>query len=336
MAFSLKNRKTRTYILVLFAVIFTIMLSIGFISHLLRTYKNQDTIDNKNVYLEPKYMVCLPQGGIMDKCNVINKCIEYAKKYNRVLIIDTKQDWFNDDINEYIYIHSPHVYTGAADSIVSKINNLSKVPKNINLNNLDNIVLKKQGPTSQEIVYYKDNINLTISIDKDYNESVIVYSNCGGGLGFISLLEISTLSPNIIDVYKTRRALLPEKYVGLHVRNTDYKSDIPQFIESHKDVLMNQAIFLASDNKNTIDEFKEMFGENLFTFADIPDNAGKPIHEGYKRTKEESQKYNIDTFVDILLLASADSYYFSFKKSWFSLAIADLRKQPDLIKRLVA
>jgi hypothetical protein len=315
---------------------FIVLILIGIISHLLGTYKTIDSVYNKNQYLEPKYMVCVPQGGIMDKCNVINNCIEYVKKYNRVLIIDTKRDWFNDDINEYIYIHSPYVYTGAADSIVNKINNLSKLPKNINLNNLDNIVLKKHGPTPQEWVYYKDDKSLTFDLNKDYNENVLVYSNCGGGFGFISLLEISTLAPNVLDVYKTRRAQLPEKYVGLHIRNTDIGSNISKFLDDHKDVLENNTIFLASDNKNTIDELKKIFGEKLVTFADIPDNGGKPIHEGYERTKEESQKYNIDTFVDILLLASADEYYFSCQKSGFSTTIKEMRTKPELIKRITA
>lgn len=286
--------------------------------------------DTQSNPLEPRYMICIPQAGIFDKMNIIYKCVEYAKKYDRVVIIDTTEDWFNDDINDYIQIHSPYVYTGTADSICHKISGLSTYPPNVDITNLKNIVLKKE----KQYHYYLDNKDLSINLEKDYNERVIVYSHLGGGYGPISLLEISTFSPMVLDVYKSRRKQLPAKYIGLHIRNTDHKSDIPKFIDNYKTALVGQMIFLASDNKNTIDEFKELYGKNVVTFANIPDNGGKPIHEGYYRTKEQSKEYNIDTFVDILLLATATEYYYSSETSWFSRNIAFLRTKPELVMRL--
>ncbi len=293
-----------------------------------------DNSQSKSSYLEPRYMLCLPQAGLIDKCSVIMKCINYCKKFNRVLIIDSTRDWFNDDINEYINIHSSYVYTGAADTITNKINNLSTYPKGLNIMNMDGIIYKDDIKPAG---CYLNNINLSIDLDRDYDERVIIYSHHKTTNGeIVDLFDISTISPKVLDVYKSRRAQIPKSYIGIHIRNTDYTSDVPQFIELHKKDLYNEPIFLASDNSNNIETIKKTFGSNIYTFANIPNNNGKPIHEGYKRTKEEARQYNVDTFVDILLLAAADKYYFSCKKSGFSLAIEDLRKKPELIKRLLA
>lgn len=310
---------------VLLTVLIVLLLLIAFIS----TYLNRLKEATPNA-LEPRYMICVPQAGIFDKMNIINKCVQYAKKYDRVVIIDTTEDWFNDDINDYIQIHSPYVYTGRADSITHKISDLSIYPPTINIENLQNITLKIE----KQYHYFQNNIDLTIDLKKDYNERVIVYSDLGGGYGPVDLLEISSFSPMVLDVYKSRRKQLPKKYIGIHIRNTDHKSDVPKFIDTYKTALVGHIIFLASDNKNTIDEFKELYGKNVITFANIVDNGGKPIHDGFYRTKMESKEYNIDTFVDILLLASATEYYYSSETSWFSKNVAKLRTNPALVERL--
>lgn len=313
---------------VVFNVLIVLLILIAIISLALRLAGRAQAPS----YLEPKYLVCLPFGGIMDKCHKINVCIEYAKKYNRVVIIESSTDWFNDDINEYINIHCPYVYTGAADTIIHKISKLSSYPA-VNIEKLDEVTEKKiDGKLAPAL----NNKSLHIDMSRDYKERVLVYSNNDYGFGFISLLEMSTIAPKVLEVYKARRARLPEKYIGVHIRNTDYDSDVPGFIEENKNVFYNAPIFLASDNKNTIDTLKQTYGSNLYSFANIVDNGGKPLHVDFKRTKAESLQYNIDTFVDILLLASADNYYFSCKKSGFSKTIYELRKKPALIKRLLA
>ena len=252
------------------------------------------------LYLEPKYVLCIPQEGIMDKFQTIYRCLEYAKKTNRVLIIDTTKDWFNDDINQYVNFHSSYIYTGPPDSIVPSINKLSTYPRNINIEKLDSIKKIKKNPNAHH-KFYINNTCLSFDLNKQYDESIVVYSDGGGGLGLISLLEMSTLNTEVVNMYKLRRANLPDKYVGIHIRNTDYTSDVPNFINTHDHIFKNNAVFLASDNKQTIDSIKKQYGKNIYTFASIPDNDGKPIHEYYNRTQKEAKIYNIDTLVDIFL-----------------------------------
>jgi hypothetical protein len=283
-------------------------------------------------HLEPKYIICIPQGGIVDMCCVVLSCIKYAQKYNRVLIIDSVNTWFNDDLNEYINIHNPYVLTHAADTITHKINTLTTYPPNIDVEKLDLVVSNRKD---SKTFYTINDKSLMTPLDQDYDAGIVIYSMWRLEGNLPDLLEMCTLRPKVLDVYKSRRAQLPQRYVSVHIRNTDYDSNVTQFIEENNNNLEHNTIFLASDNANSIDEMKTKYGSNIVTFAYIPDNKGKPIHEGYKRTKEESRQYNIDTFVDILLLASANEYYFSCKKSGFSQAVVELRAKPELLKRLL-
>ena len=284
-------------------------------------------------HLEPKYIICIPQGGIVDMCCVVLSCIKHAEKYNRVLVIDSVNTWFNDDLNEYINIHNPYVLTHAADTITHNINTLTTYPPNINVEKLDAVILNKQKDGKP--LYTLNGTSLMTPLNQDYDAGIVIYSSQRITGNLPELLEMCTLRPKVLEVYKSRRAQLPQRYVSVHIRNTDYNSDVSQFIEENNNALEHNTIFLASDNKNSIDEMKMKYGSNIVTFAYIPDNNGKPIHDGYKRTKEESRKYNIDTFVDILLLAAADEYYFSCKRSGFSQAVVELRAKPELLRRLL-
>lgn len=315
--------KKKTLIIVIFVIILIIIASI------ICVIKYMSGFDKE--HLVPKYMILVPQAGTIDMCCIVLTCIRYAKKHNRVLIIDSTDTWFNDDFNEYINIHSPQVYTGAADTITHKINALTTYPPNVNIEKLSDVVYDKQTKA-----YTVNGTSLSFPLNQDYDARIVVYSNGRQpGASLSELLEMCTFSPKVLDVFKSRRAQLPYKYVSVHIRNTDYDSDVPKFIEENNNVLEYKTIFLASDNKNSIDEMKSKYGSNIITFAYIPDNNGKPIHEGYKRTKEESRLYNVDTFVDILLLAAANEYYYSCKKSGFSQAILELRSKPALLSRLL-
>jgi len=279
--------------------------------------------------LEPRYILCIPQGGIIDMCNAILRCHKYAVSTNRILLIDTTTGWFNDDINEYIQIHSPYVYTGHPATLYEKIKDKSIYPKGINLMDI-------KAPVNRDNKFYMDDTLVTYDLNREFNETVLVYSMFRlGEPGFTELLQFCSFSKIVVDAYKKTRARLPKSYVSVHIRNTDYESNVAEFMEKHSSELENKAIFLASDNKQTIDQFKERYGANLYSFAFIPDNGGKPIHENYVRTKEESKKYNTETLVDILLLAAADEYYYSNAQSGFSKTVTELRNDKRLLDRLI-
>jgi hypothetical protein len=268
---------------------------------------------------EPNYIVCLPQGGFIYMIHRIIDAYQYAVDNNRVLIVDTRKNWFKDSLYEYFFIHSPYVYVGDIDFLYGSLDKLTMYPSKVGLKT---IVLDQDNPR-------KYNIDLT----NDYSEQVVIYSHIGGGSSVKPFFSMCSLTPVVYEAYTKARDKLPPNYISVHIRNTDYKSDLDAFLEKYKEILKDRPVFLASDNKSTIELFKRQF--NIYTFSDIPENYGRNLHEEYSRSGPEVRKYNIDTIVDLLLLASGSELYYSFARSAFTQAAIELHEDKELLKRLL-
>jgi len=56
-----------------------------------------------------KYLIVQPRGGFVDSISVIDKCLNYAVKYDRRLIIDSRRSQMNDDIQKYVHFNHPNI-----------------------------------------------------------------------------------------------------------------------------------------------------------------------------------------------------------------------------------
>jgi len=260
--------------------------------------------------IEPNYIICFPKGGFINMIHRIIACHRYAKNYNRVLIIDTRKNWFADSLNEYMFFHSNNVYVGDNDFLYNSLQPLAMYPENLPLKTLGEDALRK----------------CNTSLNRDYQERVLLYSNFGGGSSAKEFFSLCSLTPMVFNAYKSARERLPPSYVAVHIRS---RSDVAAFIKKHADLLNGRPVFLASDNKDTIELFKKKF--NIYSFSDIHNNEE---HDDLVRNKEEIRKYNIDTIVDLLLLASGSELYYSCAESAYTQAAIELHQDTVLTKRL--
>ena len=262
---------------------------------------------------EPSYIICIPEGDITSIFNTIWKCHAYAIKHGRVLIIDTRYGWFNDDINTYIHFHSPHIYAGNPDTIYHKIRDLSIYPSGFDIMNVG------------AWIGAKSNYDLYI----EPSERIMVYKSHGQPGGFCEFLQFCSFSPVVTDVYKAAFSRLPNRYIGVHISSDNYDGDILEFIKTNQGLFDSKAIFVSSDNRVMSDIFRTKYGSNIYEIS----NSGTVV---IQENKDDYRNYVIESFVDILLLASASEYYYVNSASELSIAISDLRSDHTLLKRLTA
>ena len=183
-------------------------------------------ISYRNKILDKKrYLICFPRGGINDMLSRISDCYNYCLKYNRILVIDSSTDWFKEDIRDYILYDSPIIYKGHLNKLYDKLNKEITYPPEFK--GLLNTPLKFKY--SHEIYYTYNNNIIDSDISCDYSEIVKIYVACGTGRP-IDLLKICSFKPLILDVFRERYNKLPKDYISVHIRNTDLKSNVDEFL----------------------------------------------------------------------------------------------------------
>jgi len=275
-----------------------------------------------------KYIICYPLGGFCDMLNIINRCLEYAIKYNRILIIDaTKEWWFQQDIYKYITFTHENIYNKLSYSNIT--NNMTVYPPEFK-----NLINKKFNISFISNEYYTDFKNKTeTDLSIDYTEDVIIYGSASGGIAY-TLLNYFYFNTIITDEYYNRLNKLPKKYISFHIRNTDYKSDVDGFLLKHHQKLINNSVFIGTDNITTRDEIKKKYGKNVYYFSDIPKVDGNNnIH--YNHGNIDQTKFIIDCIVDILLLASADEFYYSSERSGYSKFALFLFENKNILNKIL-
>jgi len=253
----------------------------------------------------------------------IELCYNYCLKYKRILVLDSSTNWFKEDIRDYIEFDSPVFYKGPLDILYSKLNNKTTYPEFLK-RNLKNFKF--------------NNIFTNMNLNCNYEETVCIYLKGGGGILSIDLLNRCMFKSIIVNVFRERFNKLPKNYISVHIRNTDKISNVDTFLQSYKNELIGQPMFLGTDHAPTILKFKEIFGEHIYCFSKIPDNNGKNIHENHSLIP--TREFNIDCFVDLLLLASGSKLYISnvinhYQSGYGTLAM-NLHKNKELLARLTA
>jgi hypothetical protein len=223
-----------------------------------------------------KYFIVYPRGGFVDVISVIEKCLIYAVKYGRQLIIDSRKSQMNDDIQKYVYFNHPNIEIFDVDNFYYSIQDLSFYPSKVK----NHLSVLGEAHTNGIYMYTTqtgEKLSLKTDLTKDYIEDVIVYCHCRDcGIGTMIFNHL-TFSDFIMNEYRKRRVMLPKEYISFHIRNTDYKSDVSCFIERHKERMLTSPFFLASDNQNDIDAIISEFASNVHTFSK-GSTTGFPLH----------------------------------------------------------
>jgi len=209
-------------------------------------------------------------------------------------------------------------YNGNIDLLYDSLHGKSIYPNELSSINLRNL---EETPET----YLKFNPT------KVYFETVLVCYPCGGGIEAICLLKECSLANHVIQKFNERRGLLPPSYTSLHIRNTDYTSDVLSFL---KKIKVSNEIFVASDKASTIELCKTTLCQRVHSFSTIPKGSeGQNIHMDL-RTTSNNNDLNIDSIVDLLLLASGSELHVSLEKSGYSQLALLLHKNKDVLKNL--
>lgn len=239
-----------------------------------------------------RFLYCVAFGGLNDVLNQTMRCHNYCKKHSRKLILNTINSRLRDNLDNYFIIKN-------IDSTVLPF---------IYNNAIQNMTLEGSNKT----FVYDENIN--------YKSTGLVSANCriNGTLSKDFFVNFP-LRKEILEILKSRYHYLPKEYIAVHIRNTDYRSNIDQFITTYVNRFQGKNIFLSSDNSESIEEFKHRVDANIITFSNIPKlNDDQKFIGLHKIDSINKYELNRDSILDLLLLSLGTEIYCSCPKSGFS------------------
>lgn len=228
--------------------------------------------------------------------NQVVLCIDYCARFKRDLYIHTEASTFQDEFSRYFNFRLRpgfKVEGHLPDSLRAKIK--------FDLNDFT------YCEVSRAFVSRESGKILRIDFRSDSKEMVLLHNACGGGQLGEHFLNWFTLVDEVREIVTGRVKALPRPYIGIHVRNTDYKTSFKPVIDGIHAKNSNQIpIYLATDSREVLD-YAESIQMRHLNFSHVP-RVEVSLHTSDKIPRFDAI---IDQLADLFILACADQLHLS-------------------------
>lgn len=299
--------------------------------------------------VQQRVLLCRPHGGLNDTLDVIEHCWRYAERTNRQLILDMSRSSFCTNFGR-IFKHrfgDNSTLFEISDSIIEQLNMKScslpeiegRVGEYVTRIQLHDTISHLEWRMPVEDISSK---SLAISFDEEYSADLVVHENFRSGALASSLLGRLKFQTPIAEEISARLVeLRGQNYLGIHIRNSDIKSDYREFFTRMKEKFDNQIVLICSDDSHVI-EYAKRYLENsvVLTSSEIPDLGGQPYQIPFVNDEEARNKLSLDALVDLIALGESQELFSTLivnrevVHSGFSQLAAELCADKSIAKAL--
>ena len=280
----------------------------------------------KKIY-KTQYVYLIPRGGFNDILTRIYVALDYCRKTNRVLLLDTRKTCYKMCFDDYFYFKNIDVTVITDINTIETIfsdTTLSIYPDNIKDRDLKLFNFKHLSGNA----YLNDNIILNLP-RTDTISDIIVHVQAGIHAPETSLIIFKSIyfKQNIIDHVKEQFSKLPSPYLSIHVRNTDYKCDYIRLYETNKELIHSyNAIYIATDDKESLEFFKSK-GLPIYNFTEFPSIEYRNLH--YSSVDPDIKIKNV--ICDIYIIGMAEKLLTNSIGGFIKLC-ENIRKDINIIR----
>lgn len=262
-----------------------------------------------------RYVLCRPLGGLNDAFNQIEKCIRYCERFSRVLVIDFSDNPFVGAFLKLLDpIHSSiRIVTVDSNASLAFLDSYTTFPPQIRgrLSNYRAIVLK--GKSRSQRFDESSGVRLSFDFNHNYDESVLVHHQEGGGKKSFGLLQRLSVSDEILDQALQIVPQLPERYVSIHIRNSDYRTNYKWVLSRAIGMARGRPLLLLSDSDEVIRYAKSFFPEDrLLCFPLFGNETSQAIHRikrGVHTTSYRDEALRL--LAEIVAVSSCEKFFYS-------------------------
>ncbi len=283
-----------------------------------------------------RFVYCQPVGGLNDTLCEIEKCWSYAERNSRALVIDTRVSGLMDQFSSFFAVRSARVpvFPTVTQELLDHLNKLSAYPEVVAGRFVG--YLRTHREPIEARVEISSNIPLTFDLTQTYEHGVLMRESLGGGHDAHQAVKRITLHDVVRQEVTRALEQLPQSYVGIHVRNTDYITDYKPFFEKLTPKVVGRTVLVCSDDQEVIDYAKEYFNlSTVVASSHTPVKKGMRLHEDISYDDQASRtQATINSLIDLFALAGSESLHYidvtRGRTSGFSMLASYLQRHKDV------
>lgn len=297
----------------------------------------QTWYEPKNPDLNKRILLCRPQGGWNDLLCSIERCWNYAYKYNRRLVIDSTSSGIKDHFWKYFESIEPNPLIEYSIDYRS-FDNLNTFPESINgrISTFQcDYSMEKFGFVdiqSQELICFNTN--------QDYDYELLVHEQgwIDKEMGSKNLFNKIRFTKLVKDEIKERLSILPEQYVAIHIRNTDYTTNYEVLLNNLQEKIEGKNILICSDNFKVIEFVEKKYpNSKVYRLSKFGNESDARLH--YQTTNIFEN--NIQALADLIGLALSEELYYTNvnetpRPSDFSMLAQALFERKEFVRKLIS
>lgn len=277
----------------------------------------------------------------------IELCWRYAEAHDRTLIVDSAATVFGDGFANYFRpVTGQKAELRLSPERLQQLNAASVFPEA--LQGRMDTYSKIWSEHAWAFVDASSHEPLWFDNNRDYAQTVLLHHQHGGGTVSVDALRRLHLQPELAGHIRGRIAALGPDYDAIHVRHTDYITDVDLFFGSLAGKLAGRRVLVCSDNAEVVRLARQTFKRaQIMTVSDVPDLGGRPIHLHAQSTGVTAFDLNRDMLTDLFALATSAHLYVSRvadgpggrlpyqQLSGFSFLAMTLNRRRRLLRRLL-
>jgi len=257
------------------------------------------------------YVLCRPKGGLNDTLNQIEICRAYAAGHGRILLVDGRYSGLLGEFGDYFQMEgNDHIFT-MTDKSVPDVDLLDCLPAEVQ--GRVSLVRAKAFNTSGVLstTDAETGVLLSFPMDIDHPQTLLLHQQGGGGTQSFDLIDRLTLAPWLAQEVRSRIDQLPAGYSALHIRNTDYRTDVEMVLAAIRSQVVGQDLLVCSDDPEVLLAIRLGLPDTrIHQITTLVLDGGVAQHLHGLRA-ENSQRHQIATvsIIDLCAMAAATTLY---------------------------
>jgi hypothetical protein len=289
------------------------------------------------------YIVCKGVAGLGNRLCSLSCAIEYSVETGRRLVVEWNDRHYSSTPAHNAFhdcFRLVGVESGPERSCeIPDLESLSIAPAmwRGQLAAASNRVVRFGGPGAGPVWGLSDSYEgqpASIRLDGDHQEDVVVFLAYAPPLAQRALLDHVRLQPSIDRlVEKFAKENFTGPVIGVHVRSTDRKPSqsidvLHAKIRNARGVLGDSRLFLSTDNRDVIGEFRRRYDDVVVMDKWLPETASASgIHHGRGREfrTREVERAHREAVVEMFLLSRCDWLIYQRNSTFSQIAACHSR-----------